>query len=196
MGNFYALSLSERKALVRSAKEKQCTLMSRWESLNFEPIGAWSARAQVAATLLEGQTSVADIGCGMMPLEHFLELGVTYIPVDVVARDSRTIVVDLNVQDLPELGAHAIVGLGLLEYIYDVPRFLARLAATCTVVVLSYNPTDFFPDVSVDERLGNAWVNSFCVDELERLFANAGLLIEATIQFNATQTLWKLRCRK
>jgi GR25 family glycosyltransferase involved in LPS biosynthesis len=103
-------------------------------------------------------------------------------------------VVDLNKQDLPDLETQAIAALGLIEYIYDVPRLLSRIAGTCNVVVLSYNSTDFFPDL--EERLGNAWVNQYSVEDLEKLFSNAGLLIEEKIQFNATQILWKLLSQK
>jgi len=196
MHNFFDLTLSERKRLVKSAKDQNVTLMSRWESLNFEPIGAWSARAQFAATLLGRQASVADIGCGLMPLERFLEAGTAYIPLDVVARDSRTTVVDLNLQELPALGAKAIAALGLIEYIYDVPRLLARMADTCSVVILSYNCTDFFPDLNTDDRLGNAWVNQYSLDELQNVFMAVGLQIQERVQFNAKQTLWKLSSAK
>jgi len=64
-----------------------------------------------------------------MTLEQFLAPGTTYIPVDVVSREGRTVVVDLDQETLPAFDAESAVALGLLEYVYDVPRCLRKWPA-------------------------------------------------------------------
>ena len=76
------------------------TDLTRWsDAKQLEP--AWEARSVMTADFIAAGTRVLDIGCGAMKLERHLPYGATYQPCDVVARDNRTIVVDLNTQSLP-----------------------------------------------------------------------------------------------
>jgi hypothetical protein len=188
--HFYDLDSSARMDMVGAAIRKRETLVSRWRGLEQEQTESWALRARRAAALLGTQRAVADIGCGLMTLEQFLSPGTRYIPVDVVKRDARTIVVDLNRQPLPVLDADALVGLGLLEYIYDVPGLLSRIAAASGTAVFSYNPIETVSDRGV--RTGHAWVNHFGLAELESMFVQGGLHIEDCIQHDATQFMWRL----
>ena len=140
--------------------------------------------------MLGDPRAVIDLGCGLMTLEEYLPAGTAYIPVDVVRRDERTIVIDLNRQPLPDLHAPAIVGLGLLEYIFDVPALLARIARLHRTVILSYNGLAELPDMAI--RTGHAWVTHFTTDELEAMFAAAGLTVQARERLDGTQTIWRL----
>ncbi|OZI32035.1 hypothetical protein CAL29_29820 [Bordetella genomosp. 10] len=188
--HFYDLNISERQALVKQAIDSQTTLVSRWEKLASEYTDTWSLRARRAAELIGDVESVADVGCGMMTLESYLPVSVNYVPVDVVRRDDRTIVIDLNKEPMPPLGTKCIVGLGLLEYIFDVSALIKSMSTYHEMAVLSYNSLDYFPDV--DERISHAWVNHYTLKQLESIFEQNGFEIAETVQHDNTQTMWRL----
>jgi Hypothetical methyltransferase len=181
---FYDLSEAERIALTQRAITEGRTVMERWSALAIEESGQWNQRSALAAGLLEGLSVVADLGCGQMSLEHHLPEGSRYVPVDVVARDERTVVVDLNREPPPDIEVDAWVALGLLEYVFDVPRLLAQLNG---VLVTSYNPTDLCPD----NRLAHAWVNAYSIAELEGVFERAGWTVTNRLSLGS-QCIWKL----
>ncbi|WP_052409799.1 class I SAM-dependent methyltransferase [Paraburkholderia oxyphila] len=192
--NFYDLDIKDRERIVSAAIGSRQTLMSRWEALAVEKTESWALRAQRAASMLGGVSSIADVGCGMMTLENYLPRDVRYVPVDVVRRDVRTIVIDLNKEELPDLGTDCIVGLGLLEYLFDVPALLRRIASVYRMALLSYNPLDRISDMS--ERTGHAWVNHYTEADLEALFGLSGLQIEERVHHDATQTIWRLTSKQ
>ena len=124
------------------------------------PPTAWQARAAVAAELLRDARCVADLGCGGMELERYLAPGQRYVPVDLVARDDRTIVVDLEKDPLPAIDADACALLGVLAYLFDPRAVLEKVrAASFARAVVSYNVRP-----ELDVRLGNGWVNHFDYD--------------------------------
>ncbi|NLP61669.1 hypothetical protein [Paraburkholderia sacchari] len=192
--NFYDLNVKDRERIVSTAIDSRQTLISRWEALASERTEGWETRAQQAASMLGAVSSVADVGCGMMTLEKYLSRNILYIPLDVVRRDVRTVVIDLNKDELPDLGAECVVGLGLLEYLFDVPSVLRRIACVYRVAVLSYNPLDRLSNMS--ERTGHAWVNHYAEAELESLFHSCGLQIEERVRHETTQTIWRLSSNK
>ena len=150
---------------------------------------AWNARAQQTAGYIPVGAHVLDLGCGAMALEQFLPPGCAYQPCDLVARDSRTIVCDFNKGEFPQAGACDIVNvLGVLEYIYDAPAFLARLAALRRPVVMSYCAADLAPL----DRKALGWVNQFTVAELGNLLARAGFAIERVDRVDAAQIMLRL----
>lgn len=59
-----------------------------------------------------------------MALERYLDPSQTYVPVDLVARDERTIVLDLEHDDLSRIAADACALLGVMSYLFDVPAVL------------------------------------------------------------------------
>jgi len=112
MQSFYDHTEEQREALtLRSIAEKR-SLTERWVSLGLEESSGWDTRAALAAKLLEDQFSVADLGCGIMLLEKHLDRAVGYYPIDIVARDERTIVCDFNKEVLPETDAGSVACLG------------------------------------------------------------------------------------
>lgn len=194
VSNFYDLDSKDRERIVDAAIWSRKTLISRWETLASEKTESWAIRAQRAASMLGGVSSVVDVGCGMMTLEQYLPGNVRYVPVDVVRRDARTFVIDLNEEELPDFGTDCIVGLGLLEYLFDVPSILRRMASVYEMAVLSYNPLDYMPNVS--ERTRHAWVNHYTEADLESLFGLSGLQIHERVHHDATQTIWRLKSGK
>lgn len=184
---FYDLSEPERIELTQRAIAERRTVFERWSALAIEESGQWDRRSVLASHWLEGHRVVGDLGCGQMSLERHLSKGTRYVPVDVVARDERTVVVDLNREPPPNIEVDAWVALGLLEYLFDVPRLLGQLRG---VLVTSYNPTD----LCADNRLAHAWVNAYSMVELENAFELTGWTINHRTPFGS-QCIWKLSRR-
>jgi hypothetical protein len=109
--------------------------------------------------------------CGDMKMEKHLPPGATYVPLDVVARDDRTIVVDLNRKSLPAVDADFVLGMGVLEYIFDVPKLLRQLARQIPEGLISYHPFERSPK---RDRLAIGSVNAMISPELITLFKWAG----------------------
>ena len=79
----------------------------------------WDLRAEFAARFVRRKLKVLDVGCGAMAVERHFEPS-AYLPADIVARDHRTRLVDLNKATLPAAWleeAQLVVMLGVLEYL-------------------------------------------------------------------------------
>ncbi|MFB0875889.1 MULTISPECIES: hypothetical protein [unclassified Sphingobium] len=131
----------------------------------------WIVRAEAAIALIPPGRRVLDIGCNDMMIERLLPPGHGYVPLDVARRDERTIVVDLNEQDLPATDADFALGMGVLEYFFDIPRFLRGLAAQFDEGLFSYHPLERSP---ARDRLSLGWVNAMTSYELIALFQSVG----------------------
>jgi hypothetical protein len=182
---FYDLSEDERVALTQTAMAERRSVLERWAALDNPEAQPWNERAATVGRLLADCASVADLGCGTMQLEPYLAPGTRYVPVDIVARDGRTVVVDFNRDPLPTFDVEGFATIGLLEYLYDVPALLAALSGT---LVVTYNPVD----LSQQNRRGHAWVNDWSTEEVEAMFAEAGWSV-VTREPLAGQWVWKLR---
>jgi len=187
---FSTMDPSARQSITRDTIAKRATAVERWANIAAESSARWNLRAKLAASLIPDQQTVADLGCGLMDLERHLGPTATYIPVDVVRRDPRTVVVDLNAAELPKLNASCVVGLGLLEYLHDIPKFLSKVARYYEVAVFSYSPTEVV--TSLEDRLAGGWVNNYSVLDLENEFARAGLAIKEKTRFDQGPWIWRL----
>lgn len=119
----------------------------------------WKKRIEVMASYIDVPGVVADFGCGMMWLEPFLKKTNTYLPIDYIKRDERTVVVDLNQHPLPPLSASVGFLSGVLEYISDLRGFLNYLQeAKLNKVILSYCTMENIPDLRMRKSLN--WVNN------------------------------------
>lgn len=192
MKAFYERSLEDRISLTEDAIRSRETIFARWMALEDKESKPWSARSVVAAAWLESQTSVVDLGCGLMKLRAYLKEDQIYIPVDVIARDEDTIVCDLNTEDLPEIEATSVAALGLLEYIHDVEGLLTRLSCRHDVLVVSYCVVDASQSMTTARR-GHGWVNDYSSEELEHVFRSCGWRIEDSRLIDSLQRLWQLR---
>jgi hypothetical protein len=174
LGKFYQLPLEDRVALTERARASGEPLLIRWADLPESTGELWRTRAIVAAAMLDEAISIVDLGCGTMEIGRQLGPRQLYFPVDVVARDDRTRVLDLNrVEDQERLPpADACVMLGVLEYIYQPYALFTALRRTYRQAVVSFNvrrPSDPIP-----HRLGHGWVNHFERDELIAFFERHG----------------------
>lgn len=187
---FYERSLDERVALTETAIRERRTLIERWAALESAEASPWSARAVLAARYLRGQHSVADFGCGTMNLVHQLHPDQHYIPLDVVARDSRTLVCDLNAEPPPETGATAAAFLGVLEYLHDPLSVLQHINRRYLVLVVSYCITD--APGSPPNRHEHGWVNDFSEVDMLNLFRQAGWTPSEAAMVDDLQKIWRL----
>jgi hypothetical protein len=192
--NWGLINSPDRIALTQSLISEKRSDFDRWSFLASEPTERWNERAKLAASMIFDQPSVADFGCGLMYLERHLRSGTQYIPIDVVRRDKRTVVVDLNKAALPKTDAGCAVGLGLLEYIHDIATLLGSMARSYEVVLMSYVSTDFIP--SREDRMAAGWVNSYSAVELEAEFERTGFQIEEKRRFDNDPLIWRLRSHR
>ena len=189
---FYDLDETSRLALTYSAIATRGTVLSRWQALGVAEAGDWDARAATAASMLNGCACVVDLGCGTMSLERYLSKGTEYRPVDVVARDRRTTVVDFNRAELGVDG-EAAASLGLLEYILDVNDLVRQCRGRFRVLVVTYNCMR--PGDSLRKRRGHAWVNDLTEEQLEAIFRMQGFSVDEKVALENSehaQFMWKL----
>ena len=169
------------------------TNVARWNNAaSLSP--DWAARAQFISRLLPPGLSVLDIGCGGMDVERFVSPK-EYIPVDIAARDGRTIVLDLNAEPLPEdllARPDVVVALGVLEYVEDVDRVLAAVARAGKPFLFTYCVVE--RNVGTDRRADD-WINDFTEADLTAKARAAGFDIVQRLVFNGAQ-LVLLACPK
>ncbi len=162
------------------------TDMERWSNpANLLP--SWNARARIAADFIPSGATVLDIGCGAMALEQFLPPGCSYAPCDVVKRDERTSVCDLNAGQLPSAqNATHISMLGVLEYVHDWQNLLRQLRAFRLPLILSYCPTDFTAHL---DRPALGWINHLSLQDLCSGLSEVGFQIQTSLRVDANQIL-------
>ena len=185
---FHALPAEQRRALTLRCIEQRTPLLMRWER-TCRSWTEWSKRAALCADWLCTARTVADIGCGSMTLERYLAPWQRYVPVDLVARDARTIVLDLEKGDLSPVAAEAGTVLGVLEYLFDVPAALAKLRSAFPRTIVSYNVCC---GGDTDRRLENGWVNHLGYDELQHTFAAAAFTVARERLIDGEEYLFEL----
>jgi hypothetical protein len=151
--------------------------MERWAAMQPDFGDPWEGRAALAGGWLAEANTIADLGCGTMNLERYLRAGQTYIPVDLTARDERTLILDLNrPSDLDRLpGADACALLGVLEYSYLPDALLEAVRRAYRQVVLTFNVR--LDDQGLDARLEHGWINHYSSDEIAALFAQHRFIV-------------------
>ncbi|CUH82009.1 polysaccharide pyruvyl transferase family protein [Tropicibacter naphthalenivorans] len=134
------------------------TDINRWERTAQTP-PAWDRRNVLIAQYLSPQDAVLDFGAGHQTIrEHARPRH--YWPVDCVPSNERTFVCDYNKDtQFPKVQPDVIVMSGFLEYLLDVPGFLAALRdaypGTRCLFSWAFAPTD------LDARKHNGWLSPF-----------------------------------
>src|SRR5581483_5648645 len=135
--------------------------------------------AQQVAGYIPIATRVLDVGCGAMALERHLPFGCAYVPADMVRRDDRTLLCDLEAGRFPAAPpVDLITLLGVLEYVGEdrLGAVLDWLRTGDAPALITYSATDYRPDRAERARLG--WTSHLDRAQLlERLRAH-GLAVE------------------
>ena len=176
--------IARRKALVAA----QETDVERWaQRESFAP--QWARRAGMAAQFVPGYARVLDIGCGAMDLERVLPDGCAYQPCDLVRRDERTLVCDLNGGEFPAgVEADVVTMLGVLEYLREPLDVLRKVRTLGVPLVCSYSITDRRPQM---DRASQGWINSFDFASLQALMRQAGFRLQHRQFVDPLQDLFK-----
>jgi len=148
----------------------------------------WAARARMASDLVPAYARVLDLGCGAMDLERYLPEGCEYLPVDLAARDKRTIVCDFNAGEFPKIGADIVSMLGVLEYISEPLSLLKRIRSLNVPLVCSYYITDRTPTL---DRRAQGWINDLSFEGLRAVMKEAGFDLKHRVKVDNCQDLYK-----
>lgn len=178
-------------AINRNLALQKKTDFDRWSDVEALEI-AWDQRAEVAAGFVPAGSRVLDIGCGRMALCRFLPNGCNYQPCDLVARDNKTIVCDLNAGQFPSAAAaeaDVIAMLGVLEYVVDVDALFTHLRHARRDLVLSYCVSDLTTDI---DRASLGWINHLSLTDLAVLFDRYGFRVERADRIDEIQFLMRL----
>jgi len=170
------------------------TDLRRWRNENaLDP--AWVARSVIAAQYVPAGAHVLDIGCGAMTLERHLPPGCTYLPCDVVARDDRTTICDLNLQPIPQAVLETsdfVTLLGVLEYLTQPADALRQLARAGKTLLMSYCVADWTKAL---DRPSHGWINNLTLDNLIALSSDAGYSVRRAERIDEYQVLLLLAPR-
>ncbi|WP_009633331.1 hypothetical protein [Synechocystis sp. PCC 7509] len=135
-------------------KSNDSQLWSKTEEFD----ASWKTRIALMASYIDVPGTVADFGCGMMWLEAYLSKDNPYLPIDYIQRDSRTIVLDLNRDSIPNLNADIAFLSGILEYIEDLDSFLQQLIeCKFKKILVSYCTIENLSSIKIRKKLN--WVS-------------------------------------
>lgn len=189
--DYSAKTAQERAVDTRSLMDSGESDTLRWAQASSLK-SAWRSRAAIVAGLIPPGTSVLDLGCGAMDLERELGAETIYLPADLVARDGRTIIVDLNGGDLPDVPADVATMLGVLEYIHRPERLLAAMAQRWPRAIITYNPADL--DRGRDRRT-HGWFNDLTSAELVSAADSAGYRLIGIAPHGARERVYEFSAR-
>ena len=172
--------------MVQTAADAGLSRADRWEDEEDLDVPLWHRRTAFMIRLLKevlgrrGELRrpirMLELGCGAMAAEqilasHGLEQ-IEYIPSDVVPRDHRTLVIDLEhprfAERVPSVDV-CFLG-GVLEHLSDPEAVLRGLAGRCRWLLFSYCPRT--PGQEGSARRG--WKNHLTAAEMKALASSLG----------------------
>lgn len=150
----------------------------------------WEDRSVVVASLIPDDLAVLDLGCGKMFIERHLRMR-AYAPLDRMAHDERTLVVDMNHDDLPTdalAAADLVIALGVFEYVVDPERQFRTISAAGKPFLLSYNVGELRRRDAGDAQLTD-WRNDWTTVELIQRLIASGFALERLIDYGPRQRI-------
>jgi polysaccharide pyruvyl transferase WcaK-like protein len=173
-------------------------------NLSEQNAASWDDRARAAVLLCSpaaallarpaGALTVADLGCGNRRLGGLLSAGLgtphRYTGFDLLPQSADTRRLDLN-QEVPSEKFDIVFGLGVMEYLNDVPAFLGRLRGLGEFMVVSYVVSDSqvraFSEPSA--RKARGWISHYTKQQLMSLVSEAGLRVRDSVSIDGGSTL-------
>jgi hypothetical protein len=165
---------------------------ARWNGpAGIEPAFARRRARRVAADSIKQARRVIDLGGGSRALSGLLPKGCEHVLADNAARSDNLRVADIFGGEVPKLDdATVVVALDVLEYVEDLPPFLARLREAGRPVIASYHLTDDSPDA---DRAALGWRNAYDRAGLVAAFKKAGFSVQLRPAFDGVQSMFWLR---
>jgi hypothetical protein len=105
---------------------------------------------------------------------------ISYRSSDISLADGIDEILDLNAETLPRVEVELIFYSGLIEYVFDLPRFFQWSMNSSRVMLGTYSPVLTSP-LSIDEsirRSNNGWKNHLSLTSLYSLASQSGWSLE------------------
>ncbi|WP_027720368.1 FkbM family methyltransferase [Maridesulfovibrio zosterae] len=171
--------------LLIDKKTTDCGRWSRWESL----CGDIDQRAGLAGALIAEKSSVLDVGAGLMMLRDYIPESCSYTPLDIVARNRKCIVADLNQKQYPDQKFDVIAALFVFEFLHDVTSFLEWAANNAEKLIFTYHQMK--PNSKRTQRRAAGFFNDYHISEIEKIIQKTGWKIKTTIAIHSNQTCFE-----
>lgn len=159
----------------------------------FDPAFARRRARMAAGGALAGVDHILDFGATCQAVRTLTGAKRNCQLVDVAARSADHVVADFPHGQLPPHdGCDHVTALGALEYVTDLPAFMAALRAYERPLTLSYHATDDTADL---DRAVYGWANHWSRAAFQRICEQAGFAGSARWAFDGRQGLVSLRPR-
>jgi hypothetical protein len=156
--------------------------LDKWQ--DFSTHNDWSKRTESLSKFIPQHTSsILELGSGKNHLRalKLIDLeNISYRSSDISFADGIDEVIDLNAETLPRVEVELIFYSGLIEYIFDLPRFFNWAMTSSKIMLGTYSPILTSP-LSIDEsirRSNNGWKNHLCLTSLHSLAYKSGWSLE------------------
>ena len=174
---------------VKALKDARESDYDRWSRLDSHNPG-WVNRVKLAVKFIPDGAKVLELGAGQALMQGELGERACYQPSDIVPHKSDFLVLDLNRHDPIPSGFDIIVALGVLEYIYDVPLNLDRIAKSAGRTIFTYCCKTESSDVS--PRLNQGWLSDLTAQDVDDAITEAHLKIVNCTVIQETPTFTQI----
>ena len=146
----------------------------RWATPMGYSTTGWDYRLPECINLLPKINSLIDFGCGNMNLRSYLDPDIIYQPVDLISRNSDTIVLDANTENwslkIPKKH-DVLAAIGVLEYLYDCDNFFHNASKCADMLLITYHFSHTLFNIeskqdTLDMRLNNGWLSDFSLSDI------------------------------
>ena len=150
-------------------------ILDRWMG---EQAGeAWvHDRCRLAASMIDNDANLADLGCGMQVLREHLPPSTAYTGYDLGAMHPDNVHLDLDAPFRLDEAHTTAVLLGVLEYLDDPVQALASARATVGTIVVSFVCAHNASDDDLARRVDLGVKHHWSVEDLERIASNLHLV--------------------
>ena len=133
-------------------------------------------RCRLAASMIDPNANVADLGCGMQVLREHLPPSTPYTGYDLGTMHPDNVHLDLDAPFRLEEAHTTAVVLGVLEYLDDPVQALASARATVDTLVVSFVCAHNACDDDLARRVDLGVKHHWSVEDLERIASNLHLV--------------------